>query len=213
MKHINKAAEPGFFVEWKNGQSPDWNPGWAALDAEIKKRLANSLIQEQGGICCYCNGELLQNNYHIEHFRPKSRPEYSGLALDYNNLFVSCQSNLEPGEPRHCGMKKDDWFDEDFTLDPSDEDTESKFTYFPNGKIAGNDEAANEMIKHLGLGITKLIELRKAAIVPVLDAFSDDDSDDIIQQLMDSYSQRTPSTGHFAPYCSAIVGVLAGFME
>lgn len=43
------------------------------------------------GKCAYCESKIRHVDYgHIEHFRPKSKPEFRSLAFEWGNLFLSC---------------------------------------------------------------------------------------------------------------------------
>ncbi len=170
MKHIIKGREPRPFAEWKEKASEEWRPTWESLGGEPKKALKEALIAEQGGICCYCERRLAENDSHIEHFRPKC--DLAVDPLDYSNLLCSCQENLRRGEPRHCGNLKGDWFDPDLLVSPFSVECESHFAFTGNGSIMTADEkdiAASETIKRLGLNIRKLQDMRKNAIEPFLD--------------------------------------------
>ncbi len=62
--------------------------------AEGKYRHAdirNALNQMFHGKCAYCESKIAHVAYgHIEHFRPKSKPEFRALAFEWNNLMLSC---------------------------------------------------------------------------------------------------------------------------
>ena len=119
MKFIQKKAEPASFANWKALESDEWSPSYRALPGKIKKALKESLIQDQGKICCYCERRLQLDDSHIEHFQPQSSPEVD--PLDYSNLLCSCQNRLKPKEPRHCGNSKGDWFDAELLISPLNE--------------------------------------------------------------------------------------------
>jgi len=63
----------------QQGNYQDWKP---------------QLAEEAEGRCVYC--AILdvyfggQRNFHVEHFKPKSIPEFSHLKNDYDNLFYAC---------------------------------------------------------------------------------------------------------------------------
>jgi hypothetical protein len=64
------------------------------------------LAEEGNGRCVYCailDVELGgQRNFHVEHYKPKSRPEFAHLINDYENLFYACAL---------CNtFKSDSWF-------------------------------------------------------------------------------------------------------
>ena len=170
MKHIVKDQNTPDFDEWKASANDDWQPTYEDLSGATKKEVKNSLMKEQGYICCYCECRLNDDGSHIEHFNPRSNNDVN--PLDYANILCSCQNQLEQGEPRHCGHLKGDWFDKQLLVSPLDPDCEEHFAYTADGKIhpgRNSDDAARMTIEKLGLNINKLNALRKKAIEPFLD--------------------------------------------
>ena len=54
---------------------------------EIKRALVGCFH----GKCAYCESKILHVDFgHIEHFHPKSNPQYRHLTFDWNNLFLAC---------------------------------------------------------------------------------------------------------------------------
>ncbi|MFM6409300.1 MAG: retron system putative HNH endonuclease, partial [Microcystis sp.] len=111
----------------------DWQPDFKNLAGKPKEILIKALMTEQGEICCYCESRLVDGKCHIEHFKPQSDPTVD--PLDYANLLCSCQANLKPGEPRHCGNLKNSWFDENLLISPLNPDCESHFAFNYDGTI------------------------------------------------------------------------------
>lgn len=170
MKHIVKDQNTPDFDKWKASANDDWQPTYEDLSGTIKEEVKNSLIKEQGYICCYCERRLTDDGSHIEHFNPQSNNAVN--PLDYANMLCSCQNQLEQGEPRHCGHLKGDWFDNQLLVSPLDPDCEGHFTYTADGKIQPaekSDDSARMTIEKLGLNVNKLNALRKKAIEPFLD--------------------------------------------
>ena len=95
MKYIVKQAEPIALKEWKALANDDWQPTYGTLSGEVKKAVKDSLQAEQGGICCYCERELRDEDSHIEHFQPQHDPNVD--PLDYANLLCSCQNRIQKG--------------------------------------------------------------------------------------------------------------------
>ncbi len=175
MKHIVKQAEPESFIVWKDNANDDWKPSYSKLQNPEKEAVFKSLLSEQGYICCYCERELTNEDYHIEHFKPKDKTKFPELELVYNNLLCSCQVNTQKGEPLHCGNSKGNWFDENLLISPLDPSCERKFKYTHDGQILPfdeNDEATKTTIEKLQLNIDKLKNLRKS-VIDVL--FEDED--------------------------------------
>ena len=171
MKHIVKNQNTPAFDEWKASANENWQPtyGRGGLRGAEKKEVKDSLMKEQGYICCYCERQLTDDDSHIEHFNPQSNNVVD--PLDYTNMLCSCQDQLNKGEPRHCGNSKDNWFDEALLISPLG-DCEGHFAYTADGKIHPVNEfdaAAIKTIEKLKLDIELLNDLRNKAIEPFLD--------------------------------------------
>jgi uncharacterized protein (TIGR02646 family) len=178
--------------------------------------LKTALIQEQCGLCCYCERSLTRENcqredVHIEHFRPQSDPTVD--PLDYTNLFCSCQSELKRREPRHCGNLKGDWFDNHLLISPLDANCEQKFQYTFDGHVQTTlntdnpnyqpkQDPAHMTIEKLGLNISQLVEMRKAVINGLFfsePALTDSEIDILIQDHL-----QPDSSGNLRPFWATI---------
>ncbi|MEA1966922.1 MAG: retron system putative HNH endonuclease [Thermodesulfobacteriota bacterium] len=170
MKYIQKGIEPQELTDWKSLANDDWQPDYDSMGGQLKNAVKESLMQEQGYLCCYCERRLILHDSHIEHFNPQSNNEID--PLDYSNMLCSCQNRLKKGEPRHCGNLKDKWFDYELLVSPFDQECENRFSFKADGKIKSadkNDNAANITIKEIGLDIPKLNDLRRKTIEPFID--------------------------------------------
>ena len=170
MKHITKGAEPTKFTEWKNQANENWVPTYEKLSGKEKRSVFDSLKEEQGYVCCYCERELSSEDYHIEHLNPQERNEID--PLDFSNMLCSCQRVLKKGEPRHCGNSKGKWYEKEKFVSPLEPDCELRFKYTYDGQIMPfdeMDEPASITIRKLQLDIDKLNDLRKSAIEPFID--------------------------------------------
>lgn len=175
MKYITKGSEPIEFTNWKQLENEDWKPSYDKLQGNEKKAVLNALMNEQGGICCYCEREWINTDYHIEHLRPQHLSSVD--PLDFSNMICSCQKNLQKGEPLHCGNSKGEWFDDELFITPLHINCDKRFKFTFDGYIDAlneDDLAAIETIKRLNLFIPKLNEMRKKAIEPFLDETLDD---------------------------------------
>jgi uncharacterized protein (TIGR02646 family) len=114
MKQVKKQGEPASFRQWREQANADWQPGYGDLQNPQKAQLHQSLLTEQGWVCCYCGRRIEQQDSHIEHFRPQER--YPELALNYDNLHASCIRETKPGAPLHCGHAKSHDFDETMAI-------------------------------------------------------------------------------------------------
>lgn len=174
---------------------------------KARRELRKALSQEQGYICCYCCQKLDPNNSHIEHIRP--RESYDHLSLDHNNLLVSCQGKLQKNEPRHCGMAKDAWFDEDLMVSPLSINCEEFFEYSLAGEIlptkdANRGKAAEETIHRLQLNSLKLQAMRQAEIMPLFDI---ELSIEEVLKLVESFT-TTNNQGYYQPFSPALIHLL-----
>lgn len=170
MKHILKQAQPQELAEWRESGNEDWQPTYNDIDSHVKRKVKDSLMEEQGWLCCYCERRLTDKESHIEHFKPKCDPTTD--PLDYDNLFCSCQNQERRGVPLHCGRSKGGWFDPALLINPLDDDCETRFSFLLDGTIfprSDKDRAAETTIKRLNLDIPNLRALRQAAVAPFLD--------------------------------------------
>lgn len=166
MKQIIKNNEPKEIIDWKALTNEDWQANFDELSGTEKRVMRQSLLEEQGQICCYCNQDISDNDFHIEHFKPQET--FEALELEYSNLHASCLKNKKPGTPSHCGDAKSNWFDNSQTLSPLD-DHETSFKYLGNGDIEPANNNAKVMIERLNLKDESLKAKRKAEIAGILD--------------------------------------------
>lgn len=204
MKGIIKAAEPQSVADWKALANDAWQPSYGALQNPEKQVLHQALLNEQGGVCCYCGRAISLTDSHIEHFRPQET--YEDFALDYNNLHASCIRETEPGSPLHCGHAKGNDFDDSKAISPLDEGCERRFIYSAlDGVIHPadrSDEPAAYMVGLLKLDIKFLCNRRTEALKAVFDdEFVSSASDAELAQLAEAYGTpdatgRMTSFGH-----------------
>lgn len=139
----------------------------------------DSLFAEQGGICAYTGLRLHLRTeghkgvgFHIEHLKPQQHCQY-GQDADYINL-VACWPRPNVGfEPAYGARSKRNWPSPQegaLFVSPLRPDCSSRFSFNHRGEItcAGNDVAAAETIRKIGLSHRSLVELRRLAIRGVL---------------------------------------------
>lgn len=197
MKQVTKQAEPKVFTDWKAKANEEWQPSYNILRNPEKRELHEALLNEQGGVCCYCGRSISLTDSHIEHFRPQEARE--DLALAYENLHASCLRETSPGAPLHCGHAKGSEFNENLAISPLDAECEQRFIYssqdgavYPANK---GDASAMHMATLLNLDVHFLRDRRAEALKSVFDdAFVSSASDEELIQLAIAY--RAPdSTG------------------
>jgi uncharacterized protein (TIGR02646 family) len=104
MKQIVKTAEPNSLLQHRASQFATFDN----IPLTTKEELRQSLLSEQGHICCYCMKRIPENtppHIKIEHF--KCQADFDRLQLIYSNLFVACSGN--EGQTRikqTCDTKK-----------------------------------------------------------------------------------------------------------
>lgn len=199
MKQITKSAEPREFAVWKSDDKMSRRPNWDRVRSHVRSVIHESLMREQGFICCYCESRISMDDSHVEHLRPRRR--YRLLQLDYSNLLCSCLREQAAGEPSHCGPRKGSWFDEEMFISPLQEDCETRFRFTANGEIhprSSSDVAAATTINRLALDLPKLNALRKA----VMDGLCDLPEPDIERVL------ARGEDGSFPEYFTTIKDVL-----
>ena len=214
MKYINKGEEPKSFTDWKQQANDDWQPSWENFRNPEKASTHNSLLQEQGFICCYCNRRISRDNSHIEHLKPRAR--YSHLELDYTNLLASCQRERERKEPLHCGAKKDEWYDEDLMVSPLDINCNEFFKYTEDGQILPTEVvdkkiAAETTIEKLDLNIDKLQDMRSKAIEAILDDDFDTLTENEKKSLLDAFEQRNEND-QYEEFCAVISYIIQQYI-
>lgn len=210
MKHIVKGDPPASLEAYKVIEGACYND----IPQSVKEEVRQSLVSEQGGLCCYCGKRILPD-YHsiIEHLYPKGLKQYSHLQLEYTNLLCSCdggesdrkgKSKAEKRKfPSFCDDKKNNRV---LSLTPLDPDCETQFSYDEEGHIYGETDAAREAIEILGLDCSPLVNLRKAAIDPYLSLELDVEGWNA--EIAD-LSQR--HSGNFRSFCFAVIYYIRNF--
>lgn len=207
MKQVIKGAEPELYRAWLAKANENWQPHYRDLRGKEKAAVKHALMSEQGFICCYCECRVTDANSHIEHFQPQSGPDAN--PLDYSNMLCSCLKETEKGQPRHCGVLKDNWFDAQLLISPLNESCETRFAFLGDGSIlpaSQGDAAAMETIKKLGLDIAKLRAMRARAIEPFID---DQLSQQELSAFVAGYLSRDES-GRFGAFYTTVRFLFAG---
>lgn len=192
MKHVTKGQPAPEFEVWKVSDDPNWAPGYGDLQNPQKRKLHESLLSEQGWVCCYCGRQIDLHDSHIEHFRPQER--YASSALNYENLHASCIRETQPGTPLHCGHAKGAGFDEALLILPLNAHCESRFAFTLDGNIIPSDAAdaqAAYMVALLRLDIAFLRNRRGSEVRNVFDpAFLETVTTQELEKLCESFRAR-----------------------
>ncbi len=208
MRYIHKKTEPPAILQKVATPTPqNPQPTYRKLRSVKKREIRKILSEEQGFICCYCGQRLSLEDSHIEHLQPQSAAAH--LSLSYDNLLVSCQAELQAGDPLHCGKAKNDWFDQELLVSPLQTNCEHFFEYSLAGEIlptkdANRSRAAQETIDRLRLNIPKLQAMRQAEITPL---FELELSTEEVLKLIESFA-TTDDQGYYQPFGSALIHLL-----
>jgi uncharacterized protein (TIGR02646 family) len=187
MIRIHKASEPECFPAWKKQKG---HHGLPPPEPRVENnKLREALVDEQGGLCCYCgrgiDADPDPDGSHIEHFRPQAR--YPDLATEYGNIHASCNSKS------NCGEAKGDGFDEDMCVSPMEVD-EARFVYTLEGEVCPKDKgdlAATYMIEILKLNASVLVSKRKNVLTTNLPLeLLRDASSDELKKMRAKYQER-----------------------
>lgn len=167
MKYIQKSEPPEEFIRYCKNKNASYKDLFNNHNEDVKKNLKESLLEDQGYICCYCGCRIGLKQSIIEHI--KSRDYNPNLQLEYGNMVCSCLGGQDKRKnninyPLHCDAKKGNC---EIDISPLVEECEQRFLYDDEGNIYPtdeNDEEAIETIKILGLDESKVMHQRKAAI-------------------------------------------------
>lgn len=186
MRYVDKSNCCTEFDAWL--QKRKTLPVWKDWRGKVKQRLYAHLLDEQKGLCIYCQQAIPekanrqnsdQARSHIDHIRPRNL--YSELTFIHCNLSVSCEgfdcAATKQSEKEFCGHWKEDEYDENQFLHPFElQDIEEYFEYDIEGRIFANhvksdseQQKANYMIKILALNHKELERLRVTTYSQMLD--------------------------------------------
>jgi len=119
-----------------------------------KKDLKEHLVLEQDNMCAYCESKI-SKQAHIEHFY--TRNLFPQLTFDYNNLFISCNTEKTCGKHKDSYHLKKDEFDEFYS--PINIDI-NEFDYAITGELTAKTDKAQKTIDVFNLNHRVLIEKR-----------------------------------------------------
>jgi uncharacterized protein (TIGR02646 family) len=142
MKQIVKTTEPNSLLQHRASQFANFDN----IPLATKEELRQSLLSEQGHICCYCMKRIPEHTspyMKVEHYKCQSKPENSHLILDYKNLLGACTGNEnKPTNLRTCDTKKGN---AELTISPTATlpSCETLFKYNSEGEISSTTDNAD----------------------------------------------------------------------
>ena len=147
---------------------------YSNMPKNVKKKVLESLIAEQGGLCAYCMcriSDCEENCATIEHCEPQSlSPEKS---LDYDNMVAVCNGNRDHHSPEEktCDARRGSLSIDKQSmkfLNVFDARKLEVIEYKSDGTIFSKNPDADEDLNYrlnLNCEARQLIENRKAALV------------------------------------------------
>ncbi|MFY4857495.1 retron system putative HNH endonuclease [Aliarcobacter butzleri] len=157
---MRKLLRPAELQELKNARRTyasirSADEAWEKFgDNEDRTKVRVQLESVQDDLCAYCENSL-EDNAHIDHFKPKSRNR--SLTFEWENLIVSCSHNDS------CGNKKANNF-QTYWINPYLTDPSEMFKFYSDGQIKGTTSDAEKIIKDFGLDCPRLEEKRKGIL-------------------------------------------------
>lgn len=162
MKAIKKSKEPKCLTEHRASQFASYDN----LKEECSYIVRESLINEQGHICCYCMRRIFMHEKDtrpitkIEHFLCQT--DNSDKELDYKNMLIACMG----GEGTRKGLQTCDTRKRNaiLSINPTNasRNIDNLIKYKSNGEIYSTDDTLNEELKSvLNLNLKRLVENRR----------------------------------------------------
>ena len=187
MRGSNKGDAPRELVNWIAGeQAAGIEPRYGNWPRQVRDQVESFLFAEQTGQCVYCGRSITfgaNQQYHIEHFRPRC---YRELEVEFRNLFLSCGPRGDKGPRGTCGNAKQDWFEEHCHISPESEECCERFSFESSGNIVSDGTPeSTKMIRVLRLDDVELTRER-AELIEEID--NELNGDVPIEQLIEHYS-------------------------
>ena len=161
MKQISKFQEPNSLLQHRAQQFAHFDN----IPNATKDELKQSLLSEQGYICCYCMRRIPEKSspyMKVEHY--KCQDNFRDLQLVYRNLLGACTGNEgQPKKLQTCDTQK---ANETLTINPlnTNPSCETLFKFNSEGEMSSisDDDVVNKQINvTLNLNMQSLKDARK----------------------------------------------------
>lgn len=220
MKYIQKQPQPPKLIKWthspktdQDGRPMQW--GYEDMNAEVRQIIKESLLQEQGRLCCYSGRRINSDASHIEHLKPQHLC-VNHEDTDYANLLAAYPAANGGFRARYGAHAKDNWYDEHLFVHPLRPDCEHRFRFKSNGKVEAtnlHDQGAVETIRRLNLTDRELTKMRESAIDTVMNSIGQSNAKKSkAEKLMTAMSGRNQN-GDYYEFCFAIKQVLEKYLK
>ncbi|KAB2893796.1 MAG: TIGR02646 family protein [Bacteroidetes bacterium] len=211
MRFITKQNPPHKLRTWFIGQPANddgerINCKYDDMPSDIRTLVKQSLLQEQGYLCCYTGIRISEDRSHIEHLKPQSLCE-NNEDIAYDNMLAAYPGVHHPKAP-FGAHKKGDWYDKTLLISPLTRNCEQRFRFTLFGKIKAADNsdlAASETITRLGLDHESLDDLRMQAIEEALYRSKKKPlSDKQLEGIIQGYCDQDTHSRELRPFCFVI---------
>lgn len=162
MKQIRKQSEP---PELRAHRRAGGSFGDPQGGTRWKERLQESLLREQGRLCCYCMARIARETMKVEHYLCQERhPE---RALDHDNLFAACSGGEGlPRAQQTCDSRKGN---AELSIYPAG-NIEPFLKYLPDGMIVSTISTQQvDLDDTLNLNAAVLKRARVAVLTGLMD--------------------------------------------
>jgi len=205
MRSITKSLEPNSLTQYRSSGNANFEPTFSDISTGTKQEIRESLVGEQGGICCYCMGRIFPDSdtMKIEHWQCQER--FSGRQLDYTNLLGACKGGEIHGRStspntHHCDTRKGNL---DFCVNPSANavNLESRLRYLADGTVEAEQEPLNSQLNDV---LNLNYALLKSNRVSALNAFKQTLGTTPHKKEKWKAILTAITTPPFTPYCEVI---------
>jgi uncharacterized protein (TIGR02646 family) len=156
MRFIQKGTPPEVAVELRARKAR-----WGEEGKGEKAILREAAIDEQRGLCAYCNGRLKRDHTTtLEHWRPRSDDKTE--HFDWLNLLAVCPGGTS--RDLHCDKSRGD---KPLILNPASRSpsTEQLVEYYDDGHVGSEDsDVEAELESTLNLNAALLVRWRRATV-------------------------------------------------
>lgn len=204
MRQIHKGAEPRGLRAHRlaGGQFAD-----AQGESRWKEQTQDQILQDQGGLCCYCMSRISRTDMKVEHYL--CQDDHADRDCDWNNLFGACQggSGMAPAQ-QHCDTRKGNAA---LTLHPAG-NIEPFLRYLADGRLASsNPDYQHDLDTTLNLNVEKLRRARLGVLEGVLQVLTRTNAGQWkparLQEELTRWESRGPG-GNLREFCQIVVYAL-----
>jgi uncharacterized protein (TIGR02646 family) len=181
------------------------------LDAETRRNLRQSLLDEQYHLCAYCTCQIHNDNSHIDHVEPKGGSyAQQNKQLNYDNLVASCNRKHICGDKKAASI---------IPVTPLISACETELVFYITGRVKAKEACkdADKTLNILGLkdqATPWLKRERQAAIEALLFQYTDGNNselyleDEEILQLMKQELLEPNDQGALEAYTPVLINIL-----